>query len=1066
MNRRNFLKLVGGAVVCSTSPQPTDATARTEFSKRPIEDMAFGRPVKVSSTAYAPTPGALAVDGSRMSWWTSAPQDPAWIQVDLQARCIVERIALIFPHKAGDPMPQTTRWTPADVVLGSYPIRFTVALSLDGKRWKTVFRTESGVGGELNLKIDRQPARYVRLICKQRSWTNYGLAVSSLEVYGACAVERPPAAGWTAPRVARKTNGPALPPNADGELVGGWNLEMIGPGGTRAEGADVSNPYYNSRSWCQAVVPGTVLTTLVEQGVFPDPLFGLNNLQIPEALNKYSWWYRKTFKLPASYQNRRVWLHFDGINYTAEVWLNRHRIGEIRGAFTRGIFDITETVKRTGVNALAVKVNPVPHPGLPDEQSWSIGAGPNGGQPTRDGPNFFCTVGWDWIPGIRDRCTGIWSGVHLSTSGAVTLRNPHVKAKLPLPDTSSATLSVTVEAANGISERVEGVLIGRIGDIEFRRPVSLEAGQTKTIAFEADEFPQLVIKDPHLWWPNGYGQPHLYQLELAFEIGGRTSDSVNTRFGIRQFEYEKSPELIIKCNDHKIMCRGGDWGLDEAMKRLPARRMEAWIRLHHLANLNIIRNWTGESNSEEFFAQCDKYGIMVWTEFWMANPGDGPNPDDAALLLANAEDTIKRYRNHPSIVVWCGRNEGPPPPDINDALLRMTTDLDGTRYYQPGSSFAGVQSGGPYSFRESATYFKPYFDGFKTEIGSVSVPTLDSLRMAIPEEQLWPPHNDTWAYHDYCVAGASYIPSYEAAMQRRFGPTSNIEDFVKRAQMLNYEVYRGIFEGYLSKLWNHASGVILWMSHPAQRSTVWQLYAHDLEAHASLYGAKKGCEPIHIQLSPVDFSVDLINHNLAEIPDITVAALVYNLDGSLAKKTTKTINAAANQKTAVFTLHLPETLTEVYFVRLTVHAFDGALIADNFYWQGSRSGDLQAMNRMPMVRPEGRVNLIRNGEAVIATVKLRNASKTPAIAIKLTPRKDGVSGPFGRILPAFISDNYFSLMPGESKTVTAELHAKDIGEHRVMIEIGGWNIAPQTVSAEGGRFISLAAAAPAYRESE
>ncbi|MGC9260945.1 MAG: glycosyl hydrolase 2 galactose-binding domain-containing protein [Phycisphaerae bacterium] len=1053
MKRRKFIKLAAAAVTASAAGPLAAGAAETEPQ---LTDLAFGRPVRVSSTAYAPTPGFCAVDGTRWSWWTSAPEDPSWIEIDLQTACVIHQVRIFFPHEKGDQFPRPSHaeegWTPASAVFGSYAVAYDVELSVDGKKWNNVYSTNNGVGGDMHLRVEPQAARYVRLTSRSRSWRQYGVAISSIQVMGTCSVPRPAPGGWTAPRAARQSSTPVLPPREDGRLLGGWEMAMIGPGGTHAPAEEVSAPMFDSRNWYQATVPGTVLTTLVDQGVFPEPLFGLNNLQIPEALNKYAWWYRKTFTLPGEYKNKRTWIHFEGINYTAEVWLNGRRLGEIKGAFIRGLFDITDAVKARGTNVLAVKVHPVSHPGLPDEQSWKTGFGPNGGEPTRNGPNFLCTVGWDWIPGIRDRCTGIWSHVYLTSTGPVVLRNSQVKTKLPLPELSSATLSVGVEAFNAGSQAVHGLLKGNVGDIAFEKHVTIEAGARRIVNFNAREFPQLVMHHPELWWPNGYGGQYLYELNLAFEIGGIESDRIKTSFGVREFEYEKRPDLVIKCNGHKIMCRGGDWGLDEAMKRIPYKSMDTWIRMHHLANLNIIRNWTGESNSEEFFALCDKYGVMVWTEFWMANPGDGPDPDNPALLLANAEDTFKRYRNHPCIVIWCGRNEGPPPAIINAALERMANELDGTRYYQPGSSIDGAQSGGAYCFTEPAVFFEPRFGGFMTEIGSVSIPTLDSLRTTMPEDQLWPNHNNTWAYHDYCRGGGANIATFEAGMFRRFGPTTSIEDFVNRSQILNYESYRGMFEGYLSKLWHTTSGVILWMSQPAQHSVVQQIYAYDMQAHASFYAAKKGCESIHVQLSPVDFSVDLINLTLAPMHNVTVSALVYNLDGSLAGQTRHAMDAVANAKTPAFKLTLPEPLSEVYFVRLTIRDAAGALLGDNLYWQSRNNGSLRSMSTMPRVRPAGRVRLATRGEMFIAMVELHNSGKTPAIAISLTPCKEKMAGPARRILPAFIDDNYFSLMPGESKTVRMEFYTEDAAGCKPVVEIAGWNIAQQAIACDGGEF--------------
>ncbi len=1053
-SRRSFLAVSAMAAMRTASAKGRAGQVSLQPIPPNLEDLARNRPVSVSSTAYGPYPGFCAVDGSDHSYWISAAEDPSSIQIDLQAPCMVRNIRVVFPLEAGDPVPAEMHWTPSDMVLGGYAVSYAIDISENGHDWQNVFHTAtSGVGGELHLPLAPITARYVRLLCAKRSYPSLGIAIARFEVYGKALAPRPAATGWTQPPATSQRAPLAGKPDGHGSLITGWQLAMAGPGGVppRLSGKAISSKTYSSRGWRSACVPGTVLTSLVADKVFPDPLFGLNNLQIPEALNKYAWWYRQTFKLDATHRGKRIWLEFSGINFTAEVWLNAHFVGNIKGAFTRARFDITNVVHLSGSNVLAVKIHPVPHPGLPNEQSWATGAGPNGGQPARDGPNFYCTVGWDWIPGIRDRDSGLWDQVRIRTSGDVVIENPHITTDLPLPDVSRATLGVSAEVFNATDEVITGVLRGKCGAIHISKSVTLRAGQRRLVKFSARNYPALVMKDPILWWPNGYGAQHMYGMSMTFEIDGSPSDAIEVPFGVRKFEYRKSPALIILCNGHRIMARGGNWGLDEAMKRIDWKNMHAWIRMHHLANLTIIRNWTGESNSEDFFALCDRYGLMVWTEFWMANPYDGPAPDDPGVLLANAADTIKRYRNHPSIAIWCGRNEGTPPAMINNALRKMVADFDGTRYYQPGSSFAGVQSGGPYHFQEPEAYYAPQYDGFKTEIGSVSVPTLDSLRTTMPEADLWPNHTNTWAYHDYCVQGAMNITTYEKGMFDRFGKTETISDFVRRAQILNYEVYRGIFEGYLHKLWKNASGTILWMSHPAQHSTVWQLYAHDLEAHASLYGAKKACGMIHVQLSPVDGTIDVINHHIHPLEHVTIGAAVHQLDGTLVSSQQHPLSAPANSVTHTIKLKLPASVTGAYLVRLTLHQ-KGKLLADNFYWKGRKLTDLAAMNHMAAVRPTGKVSIVHSGDQSVVTVQLKNESKAPAIEIKVTPRKHGVSGPASRILPVFISDNYFSLLPGETKTITADYATADAETRPPMLEISGFNVPVQTVACDGGAF--------------
>src|SRR4029079_11680085 len=147
----------------------------------------------------------------------------------------------------------------------------------------------------------------------------------------------------------------------------------------REGGAVVSSSSYKPNAWYGATVPGTVLTTLVNNKVYPEPLYGENMRAIPESLNKTSYWYRTVVNVPAAYKGRHVWLHFAGINYSAQIWVNSHEAGTMKGAFVRGDFDISEDVKPGKSAVLAVLVKPQPHPGVPIEHTVANGIGKNGG---------------------------------------------------------------------------------------------------------------------------------------------------------------------------------------------------------------------------------------------------------------------------------------------------------------------------------------------------------------------------------------------------------------------------------------------------------------------------------------------------------------------------------------------------------------------------------------------------------------------------------------------------------------------------------------------------------------
>jgi hypothetical protein len=221
-------------------------------------------------------------------------------------------------------------------------------------------------------------------------------------------------------------------------------------------------------------------------------------------------------------------------------------------------------------------------------------------------------------------------------------------------------------------------------------------------------------------------------------------------------------------NGVPIFIRGGDWGLDEAVKRIPLERLDAEIHLHQLANLNMIRNWVGQSTGEDFYELCDKYGILVWDEFFQANPNDGPDPTDIPTYIANVRDKVLRFRNHPSIALWCARNEGYPPPEIDAALRKLLAELEPTRLYQPSSTDgAGVRSHGPYYWRAPRAFYKVTDDYFKTETGSVSVPTLESIHGMTPKKD-WETINDDWAEHDL-AKGNQHGDLYPLILAGRYG---------------------------------------------------------------------------------------------------------------------------------------------------------------------------------------------------------------------------------------------------------------------------------------------------------
>jgi hypothetical protein len=699
---------------------------------------------------------------------------------------------------------------------------------------------------------------------------------------------------------------------------------------------------------------------------------------------------------------------------------------------------------------VAVLVAPQPHPGVPHEHTLRAGVGPNGGISAIDGPTFLSTIGWDWIPAIRDRDTGIWQKVYLSATGSVVIKDPLVTTDLPLPKIDSSDVAVQTTVENVSDKPVKGMVQGTIENITFKREVELAPHSTQQISFDAKNTPALHMEHPRLWWPNGYGAANLYRLHLEFNAGHMISDAQDVDFGVRKITYSVpgTDTLTISVNGVQVFIRGGDWGLDEALKRIPRERLDAQIHLHQLANLNLIRNWVGQSTGEDFYELCDKYGILVWDEFFQPNPLDGPDPTDIPTYIANVRDKILRFRNHPSMMLWCARNEGDPPPEIDAALRKVLAELEPTRRYQPSSTDgAGVRSHGPYYWRTPREFYTVTDDFFKTETGSVSVPTLESIRGMMPAKD-WETINDDWAEHDF-AKGNSGSDKYPGQIAARYGAFRNLADFVRKAQLANYEAFRAMYEGRNAQLFHPTTAIITWMSNPAQPSFVWQIYHYDFEPMSSFFAVMHASEPVHIQFNEATGDVQVINNKPDSIAGAIARIVVYNLDGSLAYQHETKLTAAPDVATNLGPIDFPAALSAVHFIKLELRDAAGQLLSSNFYWHAlpSQRDDLTALNTLPMVTLTAKVDELEGKVAGrrVLQITLHNPTKNIALMAHVQLRRK--SGQ--RILPVFYGDNYVSLVPDETKTVAVGAAQSDFNGEDALIVVDGWNVTVAPASFPG-----------------
>ncbi len=872
-------------------------------------------------------------------------------------------------------------------------------------------------------------------------------------------------------------------------------------------GKDLSSPdYIPPISWLPVKVPTTVLSGLVSNNIYPNPYFGLNNMLIPDAsdefnkqynLEQYShlpglpnpwskpYWFRTTFSVPSGDKGKHFELIFKGINYRAEVWLNGCQIADssqMAGMFAEYRLDVSDKIIPGEKNALAVKIYPLDYPGLPDtEQLEALGDFYfNGGKTGDIGKNvtMLCSAGWDWIPPVRDRNIGIWQPVYLRTSGYITILNPKIVTALPdLPDTSRAELHLSFTLKNNGEKAEKGKVTVTITpetfqgkQVQFSKNISIIENSTASVSFSPENTKELIFTRPQLWWPNGYGRPDLYRIKIRFEGSSGLSDEVSFLFGIRTVD-SKAVQVNnvwrrdFFVNGRRIHITGGAWVPDMMLNR-DSIRYDYEFRLCKNANINLVRIWGGGvTPSDWFFDAADRYGLLVWSDFWITGDTQGEfkgSPDwplDGEIFKRNVASTIYRIRNHPSLLVWTGGNEGHARKELYYVMRDSVIKLDGTRPFIPSSSGfarlpegwdgswpdgnpAGVYSGGPYTWQDSREYFRRADEArdwvFKDETGIPSQPPFNSLSKIITnlvwDKSLPFPLNHSWGYHD-AATGYGRYDRYYNEMVKRYGAPSTMKEFSDKMQLMNAEGYRGIFEAAGHKL-NEIGGVMLWKLNAAFPSVIWQVYDWFLMPNAGYYFMQNSCEPVHIQFNPKDGVIEYINRTFKSFTNLNAQIKIYDVESNLLYLQSDSVSLKGPSSKAKSTL--TEILSKnpgVSFIVLNLYDNSGRNISHNVYWY-SESNDFTSLNSLP----ETNILVDYNGSQITGNEKRWNFKVTNSsdrIAFFINPQL--ILGD-EEITPSFWSANYFTMAPGESINISAGCPLEKITGKELSLRIEGWNI--------------------------
>ncbi len=873
---------------------------------------------------------------------------------------------------------------------------------------------------------------------------------------------------------------------------GGSNIWLMCDVGTvSTNGATISHPSYSTAGWSNAIVPGTVLNSLVNNGTYPEPYFGTNNYHgsnympgqlIPDlydtGTNFYTYWFTTKISVPAAYQGQRIWLQFDGINYKADLWLNGQKLGAMAGMFNRGLFDITEVAMvGSSSNILAVLVYPVNPPngfiptGTTGSENYNGGDGKIGAFTT-----MLMAAGWDFTfkDGIRDRNTGIWRDIKLFATGPVLLRNPFVKTALPLPATNSSQQTIVVELTNATAQVQTGVLSAVVAEngVTVQTPVTLQPHELQQVIFDPTNYPVLTFANPQLWWPFNKGTQFLYHLNLRFTQAAVVSDQLQTRFAVRDIRSDQNTPnqaRIFYVNGKRLFLHGANW-LPEAMCRNSEERMAAELRYTRQSGVNFLRLWAGGiAESDQFFDLCDQYGILVWVELWQT--GNTIVPTDSALYRTNVIDTVKRLRNHPSLAYYVSANERYLPNIV--PVLDLLTNLDGTRGYQDGSEDLGVHDGSPYVavnpmwyYEDTASSRGSRIYGLCPEYGCPILPTVDGLREMMKESDLWPINKPVWSYLD--GAGFHGMTTDYLTATTQYGASASIDEYAMKAQMFGGLCYKAIWECWNANRFEYGdrfcTGLLFWYLNSANRQTCGRMWDWSLEPTAALYFSQKAHEPIHVQYDFIKNTVGVNNELPQAYPGLTVTARILNLDMTEAYRATAPVNLPADAfVTNVLAIVPPNNLSSVHFLKLTLTDVASNVLSDNFYWRSTNAyktsrtwtgplyQGMSAISHMSRVTLDSHVTQVTQNGKNYYQVQVTNPANAPTVAFMVWLRLQG-SADSKPIRPTFYDDNFFALLPGESRSISIE-YSTNINTTATKLIIDGWNVARQQY--QGGVYTAL-----------
>src|SRR5688500_161286 len=827
------------------------------------------------------------------------------------------------------------------------------------------------------------------------------------------------------------------------------------------------------RWWRTGSVPGCPHHDLWRLGEIANPYVERNSL-LCEWIPQRTWLYKKSFTIGEEARGKHVQLHFEGVDYQAEFFLNGESLGTHTGMFTPAVFDVTDKLRYNGENLLAVVIEAAP---LEEPQVGRTSRV----HTIKTRMNYW----WDFCPRLIH--LGIWDDVYLEITGPVRIADVFIRTQLSR-DFTRADVSIATEldsVSQGMADfevifRYEGAVVAH-----QQTRHELELGQTHLETC-------LEVTSPHLWWPNGHGEQKLYEAEVrlvrssADEMNPEEEDVFAVRtvhFGIRQINLAPNefadPDALpytLMVNGRKIYAKGWNWVPIDVMYGVPRQaKLERLLMLARRAHVNLLRIWGGGLiETESFYEQCDRLGILVWQEFIQSSSGIDNTPststDYVKAVTEAAEQTILRKRNHPSLAIWCGGNElsGGIEQPLDDshpvlaALKSVVNRLDPDRLWLPTSPSGRVFSNsletiamdpaalhdvhGPWEYQGVMGQCDLYNRGtslLHSEFGVEGITNLRTLDATLSKEHQWPVNLDNpyWFHR-----GAWWVK--RPMWDRTFGELNSIEELVRTTQFMQADGLRYALESDRRRKY-HNSGTLPWQfNEPYPMAACTSAVDYYARPKPSYYAAGRAYTPLLVSArfntlawrGCEQFEVETWVSNSYEqsYSNVTIKMRIIGTHGRIYAERAEIISIGANcaAKLTVLQEPLDQIPEDVFFLDIQLLDSDGTHLAHNRY-TFSRTETL-----MPLLACPASTLSVCSSQFIEKedgqsqhTLTLTNSGKTAIMFVWLDDARDLNESGY-----AYFEDNYFCLLPEESRTVTVTWTDVPAGKRR--LEVSGWNTAP------------------------